>query len=157
MTFAVNSFILGQESHSVPAPSGRASNLWRRIPLLIALVFGSFSCARVKEGNDAVVVNAERSQAIAFEAVNSFLKLEDANRAFYAVKAPGVHATAESLRKRAPAAFRSLRGAIATYKKNRSPEGKVTLETALAVVAQLGMEAGRSGLVLQTVNNNHKP
>jgi len=108
---------------------------------LVALM-GLFlaGCAAIAPGHDPVVVRAEQTQRLAFESLNAFLRLEHSNRAFYMVKTPRVHEAAESLRRRAPESFRALRGAIVAYKTNRTPAGKASLETALAVVLAIGAE-----------------
>lgn len=108
---------------------------------LLALI-GLCGCAAISPDSDPVVVNAERATAIAFDTVDSFLKLEHAHRAFFTTNAPSLHAAAETLRAQAPRAFATVRTLTKTYKAIRSPENKAALETAIAVINQLGFEAG---------------
>lgn len=117
---------------------------------LAAWIFLTAGCATVQPGHDAFVVNAERTQAIAFAAVDTFLALEHANRAHYQTNLPAVHAIAESLRKRAPAAFLAVKDAVRLYKANRTPESKATAQGALAGIAHLGLEASRALAALNT-------
>lgn len=109
------------------------------LPILSFVTF--CGCAAISPDADPVVVNAERGTTIAFETVDSFLALEHTYREWFRVNAPDVHAAAEKLRKEAPAAFASVNALRKAYKASRTPEARANLETALAVINQLGVEA----------------
>lgn len=139
--------LCGERHPSVSVRSGAISS--RCVPVrgiiassLAAWIFLFLTgCATVDKGHDPVVVNAERTQKIAFEAVDMFLALEHENRALYRTKTPALHNLAESFRKRAPQAFRAVNEATKTYKANRGPENKQKLQAALGAVIRLGLEA----------------
>lgn len=87
---------------------------------------------------DPVAVNSERAIGIAFDTIDEFLRWEKANRA---VVPPKVHAAAQSLRRKAPDAFRNARAVLRAYKHNRSPEQKALLDTWLATISELARVA----------------
>lgn len=149
ITFPRRPDLCGERHPSVSVRSGAISS--RCVPVrgiiassLAAWIFLFLTgCASIDRGHDPVVVNAERTQKIAFEAVDMFLALEHSNRALYKLKVPAIHNMAESLRKRAPVAFMATKDAIKTYKFSRNQENKARLEAALVVVIQLALEASR--------------
>ena len=120
----------------------RSANLWPH-PLLLLLVLAvawlSPGCATVAEGEDAKVVHAERVQEIAFATVNTFLRLERDHTAWAEVHAPRVHAVAETLRRQAPAVFRSAADAIRRYKRRQAPD--TALEAAVGDMQRLSAQA----------------
>jgi hypothetical protein len=101
-------------------------------------------CSTVAPGSDPVVVRAEQVTLIAADTIDAFLRFERANQASLGAD---VHAVAQSLRHEAPRAIRSARLATKTFKANRSPGNKATMETALAV---LNAMAGQALAALQT-------
>lgn len=109
--------------------------------LLILPLLMFCGCAAIAPDADPVVVNAERSTKIAFEAMDSFLSVEHQYRDWFRVNAPDVHVAAERLRANFPPALASARALTKAYKNNRTPSGKLSLETALVLVNQLGAEA----------------
>lgn len=88
---------------------------------------------------DPVVVNSEKTIAIAFDSVDAFLRWEYTNR--HAVPAD-VTKVADTIRRDAPDAFRNARAVLRAYKTNRSPEQKALLDTWLATVSELGRVSG---------------
>lgn len=68
------------------------------------MAVGSFSalmltgCSTVAPGSDPLVVRAQQVETTAYSAFDTLLKIDNANRAFFATNAPGVHAFAEQLR-----------------------------------------------------------
>jgi hypothetical protein len=91
-------------------------------------------CGTVSKEADPLVVRAEQIHSDALAATDQFLAWERANEP---VAPAALHTTAESLRKQAPTAFRALRSATKAYKANRNADNKATLETVVAVVAQI--------------------
>ncbi len=104
------------------------------------------SCATVQSGNAAIVVQAEKSAAVAADAFDTFLKTEGETRAALQVSQPAMarqtHAFAEYLRApvgdppqpRGKAMVISVRRATSAYKLSRTPENKATLSTYLATL-----------------------
>lgn len=107
--------------------------------LLPALLFTG--CANVDPGADPVVVNAERSIAVSKDIVHAFVTVDHENRAWFKANAPDVHDAAETLRKKFPPAHNSAMALIRAYKRNRTPENKANMLTALSVLNQLSIEA----------------
>jgi len=99
-------------------------------------------CASVAPGHDPVVVRAEQSLSIAFDTIDTFLKLEHDNQELVKKKLPEVHAFAQKLRakvtvggKTQPFGISVIQSATDVknaYKRNRSPENKANLISALA-------------------------
>ena len=87
---------------------------------------------------DPVVVNAEKSIAISFDAIDRFLAWERANRA---VSGPEVKAVADRIRKEAPDAFRTARAVLRAYKSNRTPEQRALLQEWVAALNALAARA----------------
>jgi hypothetical protein len=56
------------------------------------------ACSSVVPGSDPLVVRAQQTETIAYSAFDTFLKFDNANRAYIASNAPAVHAFAETLR-----------------------------------------------------------
>lgn len=83
---------------------------------------------------DPVVVNSEKTIAIAFDTVDTFLRWELANRG---AVSPDVHAAAQAVRAKAPDAFRNARAVLRAYKTNRTPEQKALLDTWLATLTEI--------------------
>lgn len=65
---------------------------------LASLTLAVSGCSAIKAGNDPFVVRVEQSQKIGFTTVDTFLKIDDANRGFFRTNAAPAHAFAESLR-----------------------------------------------------------
>jgi hypothetical protein len=87
---------------------------------------------------DPVVVNSEKTIAIARDTVDAFLKWEKENRPSVS---PDVHAAAQAIRAKAPDQFRNARAVLRAYKSNRTPEQKALLDTWLATLSELARVA----------------
>ena len=83
---------------------------------------------------DPVVVNAEKTIAVAFDTIDTFLRWERTNSA---IVPPNVASVATKLRLEAPDAFRNARSVLRAYKGNRTPEQRQLVESWLAVLSQL--------------------
>lgn len=109
--------------------------------LLLVMGLVLSGCAPIQPGQDAVAVNAERSYALAFDTVDAFLKLEDANRDLCRAKLPAVHAFAEQTRKTAPPVVSACRDAIRAYESASTPDNKSKLDAALAALESVSASA----------------
>jgi hypothetical protein len=87
---------------------------------------------------DPVVVNAEKTIAISFDAIDRFLAWERMNRV---TAGPEVKAAADRIRKEAPDAFRTARAVLRAYKENRTPEQGALLNEWLAALSTLAARA----------------
>lgn len=95
-------------------------------------------CARIQPGQDKLVVQAEQTAEVASATLTAFVTWAYNNQATVGVD---VQKAANAIRLTAPKAIDSLRATTKTYKANRTPENKATLETWLKVVEQLEREA----------------
>jgi len=102
--------------------------------LAIALLLNG--CAATQQGNDTVVVDAEKSTSVALESINAFLKLEYDNQAVIKQRLPQVHTYANFVRVHSPQWIAAARSMTNAYKSNRTPENKANLGTALATLNQ---------------------
>jgi hypothetical protein len=112
-----------------------------RYLLAMALAISVTGCATLNPGADPVVVRAEQSIKVAFDTFDTFLKMEKSNQARIRDKVPAVHEFAEWLRAPGPngsprgiAIIESANTVKNAYKRNRSPENKANLISALAAV-----------------------
>lgn len=92
------------------------------------------STCTVSPGSDAVVVNAEKTTAVAVETFDAFFKTEYQNRDMIKEKLPQTHEFADTLRVKAPKWIQTARDLTQAYKNNRTPENKANLETAISVL-----------------------
>lgn len=99
------------------------------IPLLVALT----SCATVDKGADQIVVNAERTTAIAVDTFDGFLKFEY-NYRDQLTGVPAIHKYAEVIRRDGPRWLETARNVTKAYKQNRSATNRANLKTAIAVL-----------------------
>jgi hypothetical protein len=106
----------------------------RRAFLISALFPLLVGCSILTPGSDAVIVNAERTERVAFHSVDAFLSIEKDNAATLKTVSPEIHKYAETLRHNAPSWFRSARALTETYKSNRSVQNKANLQSALALL-----------------------
>jgi hypothetical protein len=83
---------------------------------------------------DPVVVNAEKTTALATDSFDSFLKFEYDNRAALQKASPQIKAYADVIRKNGQMWLQSARIMTRAYKNNRSADNKANLQTALAVI-----------------------
>jgi hypothetical protein len=112
--------------------------LWGIFILVAVLLHG---CAAPDPNADPVVVRAEQTLSIAFDSMDTFLKIEKRNAELVKQKVPEVHAFAESLRARVVfdgremargiSFIESANNACLTYKRARAPDNRANLLTAL--------------------------
>lgn len=103
--------------------------------------FNAGGCASILPGNDPVVVNSERTTAIAFDAVDGFLKFDDQNREVLRERVPAVHNLAESLRTSAPEKFRDARRLLKIYESTSDTADGQAAQDAVATVEELARQA----------------
>ena len=122
---------------------------------MCVMLWFSAGCASLEKNADPAVVRAEQTLSIAFDTMNTFLKLENQFRDETIDKAPDVHKFAEWLRepvsltkesqplegvtfsdsvRRGLAIIESANRVKNVYKSNRTPENKEKLIAALAAV-----------------------
>ena len=111
---------------------------------ILALALALAGCATLDPRTDAVEVRAEQTVVTAYDVMDTFLKLELQNRALLQIKAPGVCKFADKLRapvqvngKAVPWGISLIESANATrlaYKRNRTPDNKASLVSAVAAV-----------------------
>jgi len=109
-------------------------------PFVVALLI--YGCASYPAGNDPVVVNAEKTTAIAVETINTFLKIEREDQDLIKSKLPQAHTYANYVRVHALQWISTARSMTASYKNNRTAENKANLTTAVAVLAQAVIQIG---------------
>jgi hypothetical protein len=105
------------------------------VALLAVLLVAA--CATLSPTSDPVLVRAEQSLATALDVTDALVQLDYTHRDALAAAVPGAHAVAERIRVKGPAVFKLAASAMDTYRANRTPENKATLQTTLAVVADL--------------------
>ena len=148
-------FLISHDWHGTPPganptstpPSGKIIPVF----LLVGTVAGALilsGCAGIAPGADPLVVNAERTLTGAQATFDTFLQLDDQNRALVAAKAPPVHAFAEWLR--TPQAFGNTTNTAArwaclvesaeltkeAYKANRAGTNAVQLTASLDALTE---------------------
>lgn len=87
---------------------------------------------------DSIAVNADKTIAVAFVAIDEFLLWERQNES---VVSPEIHQAAEALRREAPDAFRIARSVLRSYKERPNPEQAALLSDWLTVVQNLATHA----------------
>jgi hypothetical protein len=55
-------------------------------------------CASVSTGSDPIVVRAQQTESVGYATIDTFLAIDNANRAFFMSNAPAFHSYAEWLR-----------------------------------------------------------
>lgn len=108
------------------------------LPLAVVLL-GS-GCSAIAPGNDALVVNAERTTTLAVDTFDLFVKWEHDNRAVLA-KVPQIRKAADRIRTQAPTWLSTARSMTKAYKANRTLENKANLETAITLLRTALAEA----------------
>ena len=119
----------------IPAPTSNlakaSSGAVLALFLFISLV--ATGCATVQPGSDPLVVRVEQTESVALSTFTAFLKVDNADRAFWRTNAPELHAFAEYLR--APV-----------------PDGTNTIQRDLAWCQSL--DAIKRGYIAGNVNSN---
>lgn len=105
----------------------------KQLTLLFAILALSLSGCSTFTG-DKVVVTSEISERTGNDTLDAFVNLDRANQAWMVANAPTVHAYANVIRRNGVRWLQSARAATRAYKMNRTPEGKVNMDTALAVL-----------------------
>jgi hypothetical protein len=108
------------------------------LPLLLLLA----SCAAIAPGSDPVLVNAERTTAVAIDAVDTYLQWEFDNRETLSA-IPEIRETADYLRRNAPTWFETAREITKSYKVNRTEYNRANLNTAMNVLNRAIIQAQR--------------
>lgn len=98
-------------------------------------------CAAITPGHSAFVVRAEQTAEASFDIINGYLEFEKFNRNILWAKDHEFKHVADNLRTNSLPAIEALRVATKAYKQNRTSENKATLNTWLAVVDQLILQA----------------
>lgn len=112
---------------------------------LLAAIWLLAGCTTLQPNADPVVVRAEQSIQVAFATLDTFLKVDHANRELFKTSLPEVHKFAEYLRAPvgnppAPRGISYIESAVKVknaYKLNRTAENKASLVTALATLETL--------------------
>lgn len=102
------------------------------LPLIVAVLMLS-GCASIAPGNDAVVVNAERTTVLALDTFDLFLRWEFENRDALSAM-PEIKQAADYVRTHAPAWLGTARDLTKAYKESRTPENKANLQTITALL-----------------------
>lgn len=107
-------------------------------------IVGFIGCVHLDPNADPGEVRAEQTIATAYDVMDTFLKLEMQNRALLQAKALGVCKFADKLRapvqvngQSVPWGISLIQSANATrlaYKRNRTPDNKASLVSAIAAV-----------------------
>lgn len=89
---------------------------------------------------DKVLYDADLMLTTSYDVIHQFVTFEEANRAALA-GTPAIKAAADSLRDKAPAAFKSAYAARDTYVASKGKEVASAFQTALDVIRSLAVEA----------------
>jgi hypothetical protein len=104
----------------------------------------------VEPGHSPLVVNAERTVEVSFEAVTAFLSAENDNRVLVARDFPAIHAFAEQTRRDGPKAFAEANAAVRAYKVSRTTGDGDVMNAKLARVQSLARLAREYLVRIQT-------
>ncbi len=108
------------------------------LPFAIALL--GTGCSSIAPGNDALVVNAERTTTLAVDTFDLFVKWEFDNRSVLS-KVPEIRKAADHIRTNGPTWLATARNLTKAYKANRILQNKANLETAITVLRTALAEA----------------
>lgn len=126
-----------------------------------AAVSKIFHPSPIDPGEDAFLVNAERTLKSSFVIADKLVSIDNANRELLKAQAPAVHAGAEKIRQEAPDAFRKAWAALDAYRLvARTPEGVPegdAVEKELQAVEQLAARAREILAQLNAQGLNLKP
>lgn len=117
-----------------------AAVLWCA-PVAVPALLVTAPVGCVADGQDAALVNAERFQRIAIDAIDEFLIYDDQNAAHLP---PAIHQAAERLRVSAPPAIHAVREATLAYKTRPTLENETGLDAALDRIETLARLARQS-------------
>lgn len=108
--------------------------------LPVALLALLVSCA-TQPGNDPVVVNAEKTTALAYDTMESFKTYEYNNRATLETLNPQIEHYANIVRRNEKKWLQTARDETTAYENNRT-NGHATLDTAVAVLTEAIRQIG---------------
>lgn len=84
---------------------------------------------------DPIVVNAEKTLAVANHTFDLIVHLERDNQAAFAKASPSIHPFVENIRRNGLGWIRTANNLKQAYKHNRSPENKANLLTSISTVS----------------------
>jgi hypothetical protein len=123
-----------------PAAPGATTPLLALAALPFAIALLGTGCSSIAPGNDALVVNAERTTTLAVDTFDLFVKWEYDNRVVLS-KVPEIRKAADHIRTNGPTWLTTARNLTKAYKSNRTLENKANLETAITVLRTALAEA----------------
>lgn len=106
--------------------------------LSLALLTG---CAALAPGADPIVVRAQQSESVGYATIDTFLKIDNSNRAFFISNVPALHIYAEWLR--APQVYNST---------NVYPRGVAYLMSLDSIVQQYKAGTATSNQVINVLS-----
>lgn len=114
-----------------------SATLWIAPLATVGLVGCGGGCASVNQGQDSLVVNSERLQATALAIMDTFVAVEENNRAYLRTVSPEIENAANKIRREGKTALTELGAVTRAYKSNRSAENKANINTWLKTLAEL--------------------
>jgi len=104
LILAISGFVSSHLTHSTgveagPPPSSNGTGTATKAGLILlgaGLLWGG--CAALDPGANALIVRTEQAEATGYSTLDTFLKIDDADRGFFITNAPAMHQFAESLR-----------------------------------------------------------
>jgi predicted outer membrane protein len=106
--------------------------------ILVAFLIG---CAQLQPGSDPVVVDAERTTAVALATMDTLLQIEWNNKALLLKVNPAVHTYAEYIRLNGQHYLLTARALTLAYKNNRSASNQANLSSAIALLNSIDAQA----------------
>jgi len=103
---------------------------------VIALTAMLCACAVTPGGGDPVVINAEKTTALAVDTFDSFLQYEYNNRAALESVSPAIHEYANYVRANGQKWLQTARSMTQAYKHNRDENNKANLTTAISTLQE---------------------
>lgn len=113
------------------------------LTLTLALVLAASACATLKPDADAFLTRSEQALAVSVDTLDALFILEKANRTEMEALVPGCHATAETVRRKAPDAIRAAIAALDAYRAAKGTGGdtaKAQVEVCIASLQALVAE-----------------
>lgn len=105
----------------------------RRAALLLVVLALCLACVHARPDADPYLLRAEQSLAVGVDVLDAWFLLERQHEVLIEAKLPGAHAETERLRRDAPAYIRTVTAAMDAYRVAPGPEGKASIQKALAV------------------------
>lgn len=101
--------------------------------------------------HDAIVINSEKTLRVSKDTFDLFLRLEDDNRAEFALVSPEIHKFANKLRREAPGWLKQANKFKNIYKHSGPTADPTTLQNSLVVLSDATTKAQ------QYINQANKP